>query len=425
MPRRLRGGPLRHPAFIAFLAGDATGSTAAYVASIVLPLLVLDQTHSIGSLAVLRLVQTAPLALFGAVAGVVVDRVEKRRLLILGNVAFLVLMALVPVSVVLGIFSLELLYAIVFLQGTVNLVSGLAIDFSIVPALVDDDELPAANALAQSADRFASVIGPSIGGIAVALVGAYDAMWISVALYAVPLVAFFRLPLIGERRPDLRPLTPRGIADEVGEGLAYLWRSQLMRSLLAIVFSTNLVNSGIGTLLLFTLREEQGLDAATIGFALGASGVVQMITLFLAPRLLRGRPLGAAMLDIAWVMFLGGMIAALSWDWRVVVLGVTLRLSASNIHTVYTFLPRQLAIPAALRSRANGAFRTIILTATTVSPVWLAGVQSLAGTPTAFAATGVLGLVTAGLTLVSPVRRYEVGQTVTSEAVPVEGASEA
>jgi MFS family permease len=130
----VRPGPLRHGWFATFTAAVSIGAVADEVARLALPLLVLDLTHSIGSAAVLRVVQSLPYILFGAPAGALIDRVDKRRLLIACDVASFALTLAIPLSYISGVFSIELLYVIGFLLGSVEVLWGVTTDFSVVPA---------------------------------------------------------------------------------------------------------------------------------------------------------------------------------------------------------------------------------------------------------------------------------------------------
>jgi len=82
----------------------------------------------------------------------------------------------------------------------------------------------------------------------------------------------------------------------------------------------------------------------------------------------RGRPLGLTMLIVVTIAALSSGMAAFARTWPAVVLAVTGRQLAWSAHIVYAFIPRQREVPAGLRGRVNGAFRTLILISNTASP---------------------------------------------------------
>jgi len=393
-----------------------------------MPLLVLDLTHSLGAAALLRGVQMVPYVFFGALAGALIDRVDKRRLLIACDVVSGLLMATVPLSVSVGWFSLELLYAVAFLLGTVEVLWGVTADFSVLPSLVEENELTTANAAYLGADRGARVIGPLLGGTTIAALGggiAADAaaLWIAAVAFLPTFVVFLLMPPLLERSEVTASLTPRNVAREVGEGFSFIWRSPILRALCVLMFVSNLGGVGIQTLLLFVLSVEHGLDAATIGLALSLTGVLTILGSVGAPVLARGRPLGQTMLGVVAFAAIASAGAAVARDWRLIVAAVAARQTAWAAHVVYVFVPRQREVPAALRGRVNGSFRTIILIANAASPALLSWIQAAAGSPAAFAVAGACMAVSVGITYLSPLRGYDIRE-VAARVAEAEGRAE-
>ena len=415
-PPPVRRGPFRHRWFNLFIGAVGLGSVGSEVARLAMPLLVLDITHSLGAAALLRVTQMVPYVFFGALAGALIDRVDKRVLLIWCDVASAALMAAVPLSVTFGVFSLELLYAISFLLGTVEVLWGVTADFSVLPSLVDESELTTANAAYLGADRAARVVGPLLGGTTIAALGggvAADAaaLWIAAVAFVPTFVVFLLMPPLLERSSVTASLTPANVAREIGEGFSFIWRSPILRALCGLMFLSNLGGVGIQTLLLFVLSVEHGLDAATIGAALSLTGVLTIVGSIAAPALARGRPLGQTMLGVVAFAAVTSAAAAFARDWRLIVGLIALRQTAWAAHVVYVYLPRQREVPAALRGRVNGSFRTIVLIANASSPALLSWVQAAAGSPAAFVVAGGCMALSVGVTYYSPLRAYDIRPT--------------
>ena len=409
-------GPFRHRWFNLFIGSVGLGSIGSEVARLAMPLLVLDITHSLGSAALLRVTQMIPYVFFGAPAGALIDRVDKRLLLIWCDVASAALMAAVPLSVTLGVFSLELLYAISFLLGTVEVLWGVTADFSVLPSLVEESELTTANAAYLSADRAARVVGPLLGGTTIAALGggvAADAaaLWIAAVAFVPTFIVFLRMPPLLERSSVTASLTAANVGREIREGFSFIWRSPILRALCALMFLSNLGGVGIQTLLLFVLSVEHGLDAATIGAALSLTGVLTILGSVAAPVLARGRPIGQTMLGVVAFAAVTSAAAALARDWRLLVALVAARQTAWAAHVVYVYVPRQREVPAALRGRVNGSFRTIVLIANASSPALLSWVQAAAGSPAAFVVAGTCMAVSVVVTYFSPLRAYDIRET--------------
>src|SRR5437588_1178289 len=280
----MRLGPLRHPWFAAFSGAIGLGGIADEVARLALPLLILDLTHSIAAAATLRVVQLVPYILFGGITGVLIDRVDKRRLLITCDFLSVLLTAAIPVTVAAGVFSVELLYVIGFLLGTVEVAWGVTTDFSVVPALVEADELTDANAAYFGIDRTARVLGPTLGGLAIAAFGTANAMYIAALAFVPTLFVFFPMPPIYDVHRPTAAITARNIASEIADGFRFVLKNHILRWLLVLMFIANLGQQGIQTLLLYVLREENGLSEVSIGLALSLAGAVTVHASLNAPR---------------------------------------------------------------------------------------------------------------------------------------------
>src|SRR5256714_9575545 len=241
----MRSGPVRHKWFALFTATVTSGSIGDEIMRLALPLLVLDLTHDIGAAAILRVIETIPYVLFGAFAGALIDRSEKRRLLSITTVLSVIGTVVIPISVDAGFFSLGLLYGVAFLLGTLEVVWGITSDFSVVPALVEPEELTAANATYLTADRVARIVGPGLGGFAVgalAFSGAYgsaNALWLSALLYVPSLAVFLRMPPLHDvDLGSIAPLTVGNGKTEAGEGFTFIWRSPVLRGRSVLSFTS-------------------------------------------------------------------------------------------------------------------------------------------------------------------------------------------
>jgi predicted MFS family arabinose efflux permease len=413
----MRKGPLRHKWFAAFTAAIGLGSIADEVARLALPLLVLDLTHSIAAAATLRVVQSIPYILFGAPAGALIDRVDKRRLLIACDIAGVALTAAIPLSAIGGMFSIELLYVIGFLLGTVEVLWGVTTDFSVVPSLVEERELTDANAIFLAADRAARIIGPTLGGFAIAAIGGVSAMWIAALAFLPTLLVFYRMPPILEiSASQLAPLTVRNVIHEIGDGFAFVWRAPVLRWLLLAMSIANLGGVGLRVLILYVLREESHLDEVTIGLALSVSGGLTIIGSLLAPRLARDRPMGHSMIGVILASGLAALAAAFMNDWRLITLCFTGREIAWQAFIIYAFIPRQRDVPANMRGRANGAFRTVVLISNSASPAVLSAIVVVASSAVAFAVAGGLAMASAAVAALTPLRDYAVREPAADEA---------
>jgi predicted MFS family arabinose efflux permease len=413
----MRLGPLRHKWFAAFSGSVGLGGLGDEVARLALPLLILDLTHSIGAAAALRLVLALPYVFFGGILGVLIDRADKRKLLIGCDALSIALTLAIPLSFAAGVFSLNLLYVIGFLLGTVEVAWGVTTDFSVIPALVEPDELTSANAAYFGIDRTARILGPTIGGLAIAAFGTANAMYIAALAFVPTLLIFVLMPPIYDVHRPTAAVTARNLANEMADGFRFVFRNHILRWLLVLMFIANLGQQGIQTLVLYVLREENGLDEVSIGLALSLAGAVTVLASFIAPRLARGRPLGHTLLGSAAAAGIVMLLTSVTRDWRYVVAGYAAREVAWMSFIIYAFVPRQREVPAAIRGRANGAFRTLVLISNSASPPFLAFIVAVASSSAAFAVAGAAALLSVAVTYFTPLRSYNLNEPPADEVL--------
>ncbi len=401
-------GVLRHRWFAAFTGSVGVVGLGGEFARLAVPLLVLDLTHSVGPVATLRVVQFLPYIVWGPFAGAVIDRLDRRKVMLtcdVGQSAAFVLMALVVSG---GAFALWEIYVLTFLAEACGATWALVTDFSVVPSLVDADELTQANAVYLGTDRGVRAVGPALAGLAIATVGIPVALVVTAVSFLATAIVVFVMPAGYKLDEKPSPFTLRGFAGEVGEGFSYVLGHPVLRALGILMFVMNIGGAGVLTITLYYLREQVGLDATAIGLALSALGAAAIVGAVTAPAMARGGPLGRTMLRNVTIASLATAVATYTADFRVVVAGVAGRQFAQAAHIVYVYLPRQREIPARLRGRANGAFRQMIIVGNAMSPMVLGAIVDRAGTTFAYAAASALVLLAAAITYFSPLRAYDV-----------------
>jgi hypothetical protein len=124
----------------------------------------------------------------------------------------------IPLSAIFGFFSRAVPLRDRFPPRHGRGALGVTTDFKRLPALVDEHELTEANSIFFAADRAARVIGPTLGGIAIAAMGSIGAMWIAALAFIPTLAIFWRMPPVFNITPAERPLIRQKCQREIGEG---------------------------------------------------------------------------------------------------------------------------------------------------------------------------------------------------------------
>ncbi len=258
--------------------GEAVSALGDQFALIALPWLALVVTGSALALGTVLALMAVPRALLMLVGGVSVDRLSPRRVMLGSNAIRLVAVSLLGLAVLASAEQPWMLY-------TFALVFGVADAFfypaqtSIVPELVEPDQLQAANGITQGTTQATVLLGPALAGVVIAVLGtggshATSSPGIAAALLldgASFLASLATLWLI-RSRPEPRATTS-SMLDSIREGVRFLWGSPGLRAMVAISLTGNLLIVGpfeVGFPMIAYARLPEG--AAAFGLLMSAFG---------------------------------------------------------------------------------------------------------------------------------------------------------
>ena len=232
---------------------------------IALPLVAVTLTDSPGLVAGVTLAVTLPWLVFALPAGALADRVDRRIAMVAANVARAAAVAVLAVAVALGLESsaaMWALYAVALLLGTAETVYDTCAQ-SILPQVVPRDRLPRANGRLIAAELTANeFVGPPLGGLLVAA-GVAAAFATPAALWAAAVGALLLLRG-GFSVPREEPTTLRA---DVAEGLRYLWRHRLLRTLAAMTGLFNFAtNATFAVFVLYAVGPDSAMSLSEVGY---------------------------------------------------------------------------------------------------------------------------------------------------------------
>ena len=266
---RLTGLWAQRP-FALLWTGQTVSQLGSQVTLVALPLtaiLVLDATPV--QVGLLTATGFAPAAMFGLLAGVWVDRVQRRTMQIGCQLALAATTVSVPVAASLGVLRLDQLFAIEAINGVLTVLSTAA-GQAYLPTLVGGAWLAEANAKLAASSAAGRVVGPAFAGLLIQLFSAPIAIVVDAVSFLVSAVC---LTFIGVSEPPPKTFVRRGITGEIQEGLALVWRHRLIRP---IVLSSGGYNFFaaifVAVSTLFMVRE-LGFEPATLGVVIACGGV--------------------------------------------------------------------------------------------------------------------------------------------------------
>jgi len=241
-------------------------------------------------------VQSMPFLLLALPAGVLADRMPRRRLLLIAELLRAVALVAVPLLLWGGWLNLPVLALLGALAATGSVVFSVAAP-AMLPALVSRAALVAANTKLELARSLAFASGPGLAGALVALSGA----GLAFGLAAVLSMAAGAL-LIGLREPRHKPGPRRTLRAELAEGLGFVCHHALLRPIVSTAVVWNMSWSVLQAVYVPYAISQMGLDAASVGITMGAYGVGMVAGAMLTPML-------GQWMRFGWLIAIGPLVS--------------------------------------------------------------------------------------------------------------------
>ncbi|GAA3500961.1 MFS transporter [Streptomyces prasinosporus] len=233
-------------------------------ATVALSLLVWERTGSGLGVAGVVAAEIAPVLLLAPVAGVVVDRLAPVRVMVIADLARMLLAAALP----LVDHSVPGIYAVAFAMSGASAFFNPAAG-AVLPALVDEEELIAANSGIWTAAVLSQIVLAPAAGLVVAAIGYGPAFWMNAASFAASAAVLARLRL--PRRPV--GATRGGFWRQARDGIGVLAGHRVLRALAAGQGLAALSAGATSALLVVLVRDRLGLGPSGYGMALASIGV--------------------------------------------------------------------------------------------------------------------------------------------------------
>ncbi|MFE9425815.1 MFS transporter [Kitasatospora sp. NPDC006697] len=332
--------------------GQSVSSIGQQMTAVAVAVQVYALTKSAFATGLVGLFSLFPLVGFGLYGGAVADRVDRRRLGLIGSAGLAAASALLALQALLGLHQVGILYAAVALQGGFFALSSPARS-SMIPRLLPPDQLPAANALNTMSLNLGMTVGPMLGGLLIGAYGAQSAYLIDTAAFAAVLYAMWRLP-------SMRPLGTPGTRATVLDGLRFLreqpnLRTSFLADLAAMIF-------GLPRSLFPALAATKyGGHAGTVGLLVAAPAIGALAGALFSGWAGRIHRHGLAIL--ASVASWGLSIAAFGLTLGHLWLGLLLLAVAGcsdTVSMVFRNTMLQVAAPDEMRGRLQGIFIVVV-----------------------------------------------------------------
>src|SRR5919197_992669 len=365
--------PLREsPPFRRLWAGQSISYIGSEIAFVAVAIQLYDLTHSTLDVGLLSLCALVPLLVVPIVGGAIADAVDRRRLLLrteTGLAAVSLLLAgnaLLPHPQVWALFAAEAVATTIFSFGTPSM-------RSLLPRLVAEEQIAAANALEGVYGNLGAVAGPALSGVLVAAIGFPLTYLLDVATFGVSLWSVWRLPALPPAEDADRASLPSFV-----EGFSYVSTKQALLGI--FVVDANAMVFGMPMALFPAYGAHFGGGARTVGFLYAAPYAGALVASLLSGWVghVRRQGLGVCVAAALWGLALVGFGYANALWLALVLLAVAG--AADFLSALWRSAIVLLATPDAMRGRVTGIEFTQVAAAPTLGNVEagvLASVTSL------------------------------------------------
>ncbi|WP_353952729.1 MFS transporter [Knoellia sp. S7-12] len=390
--------------FWTYWTASATSNLGTAVGGIALPLTaitVLDATAF--QMGLIAAAASAAWLVIGLPSGALVARLPLRGTQVTMDLARALAVVSVPLAWWSGHLSIVQLVVVALVIGFADVVFDVA-NSTFLPQVVPRDQLHERNSLMSATHATTQLGGPSLGGLAIALLGAVPTLLVDAVSYLVSAALLRSLPA--------RPPATAGNADRpsmrqmIGEGWRFVTRHPVMAPCMWAATAVNFVCGA--QLALFALYLVRDLDtpAAFVGFLLAAEGVGALIGAALSPRVVRALGSARACVAASIVSFIGGLLIPMGtgWvAWACFAIGNMVFAGGVVIFSIATRTYRQQASPPELLSRVMATVRFVSWGALPVGGLVAGLVATWIGARWALVVFAVVGIINVAVMLTSRV----------------------
>jgi MFS family permease len=384
--------PFRNPDFAKLWTAATISLFGTQVSLIAIPFIAVLLLHVPPiQVALLGTLEFLPFLLFTLPAGVWVDRLPRRLILVSGDLGRAAMLATIPVAYLLGVLTIWQLYVVAFVNGILTVFFDIA-DQSYLPTVVDRDQLVDGNAKLQASASTAQVVGQPVGGGVVGLLGAPFAVVLDAISYVVSAVLIFAIRrrerasrpnaaaaaeevadagaagasvaaevAAATREPaiDERP----GLRREIADGLRFVLGNRYLRSIAATTGSSNFFgNISLGIFPVFAYVT-LGLTPETVGLIGGGFGAGALVGALIGSRIAARVGIGHTIVGAALAFSPATLLVPLaSHDTALVLIGLGgfIGSCASTVYNINQVSLRQAITPEPMLGRMNATMRFIV-----------------------------------------------------------------
>jgi MFS family permease len=355
----------RHRDFVKLWSAETISQFGTQVTLLALPIIAATTLNVTPfEFGLLGTIEFLPFILLSLPAGVWVDRLRRRPILIAGDLIRAAALTSIPIAFALNGLTIWQLYVVGFINGCATVFFDVAY-MSYLPSLVERDQIVEGNSKLETSRSAAQITGPGIAGV---LIGALTAPF-AIALDALSFVVS-ALFMFAIRRHEAAPeprLNEQGerasMRSEIAEGLRYVGRHPLLRSIAATTATSNLCSNIVFSILILYLVRELSFTPELLGLAFSIGSVGFLIGALLANRVAMRFGVGPTIVGSAFAFGPSALLVAIAppnLALPFVAASIFFGGMGGAIYNINQVSLRQAITPEQMQGRMNATMRFIV-----------------------------------------------------------------
>ena len=307
---------LRHPDFLKLWTAETVSVFGSQVTFLALPIVAATILHVTPfEFALLGTIEFLPFIFLSLPAGVWVDRLHRRPILIVGDLGRAIALLSIPIAYAFDALTIWQLYVVGFVTGCLTVFFDVAYQ-SYLPSVVDRDQLVEGNSKLEITRSASQIAGPGLAGILIGFVKAPFAIVLDALSFLVSALFVF---WIRRAEPPIEPhdeaTGPKpSMRAEIAVGLRYVTGHRWLRSIAATTGTSNFFGNISGSILILFLVRERAFTPELLGFAFSIGSIGVLLAALTVSRLTQRIGVGRMLVLTSIGFSLSGLPVAIAPD---------------------------------------------------------------------------------------------------------------
>ena len=365
VPEAPRRSLFRHRDFVKLWSAETISQFGTQVTLLALPIIAATTLNVTPfEFGLLGTIEFLPFILLSLPAGVWVDRLRRRPILIAGDLIRAAALTSIPIAFALNGLTIWQLYVVGFINGCATVFFDVAYQ-SYLPSLVERDQIVEGNSKLETSRSAAQITGPGIAGVLIGALTAPFAIVVDALSFVVSALFMFAIRR-HEPAPEPR-LNEQGerasMRSEIAEGLRYVGRHPLLRSIAATTATSNLCSNIVYAILILYLVRELSFTPELLGLAFSIGSVGFLAGALLANRVAKRFGVGPTIVGSAFAFGPSALLVAIApanLALPLVAASIFFGGLGGAIYNINQVSLRQAITPERMQGRMNATMRFIV-----------------------------------------------------------------